>query len=43
MKVLVVLSCITLAIARPEAGYSYNQPSFSAPSVGLNTPSFGKL
>ncbi|XP_031624467.1 leucine-rich repeat extensin-like protein 5 isoform X2 [Contarinia nasturtii] len=50
MKVFVVLSCIALAVAKPQ-GYSYNQPSsssfggshnfgVSAPSVGLSTPGF---
>lgn len=52
MKVFVVLSCIALAVAKPQ-GYSYNQPSsnfggshstgISAPSIGLSTPSAGKL
>lgn len=50
MKVFVVLSCIALAVAKPQ-GYSYNQPSnfggshgsgISAPSIGLSTPSAGK-
>lgn len=51
MKVFVVLSCIALALAKPQ-GYSYNQPSgslgssssgLSAPSFGLSAPGSGKI
>lgn len=51
MKVFVVLSCIALAVAKPQ-GYSYNHPApnfggqshgVSAPSIGLSAPSTGKL
>lgn len=27
MRAFVLLSCLALAAARPEAGYSYNRPS----------------
>lgn len=40
MKVFVVLSCIVLAVAKPQ-GYSYNQPSSGSHSSGISAPSFG--
>ena len=34
MRVFVLLSCLALAAARPEAGYSYNRPSSGGGSGG---------
>lgn len=42
MKVFIVLSCIALALAKPQ-GYNYNAPSngASAPSIGVSAPAIG--
>lgn len=43
MRVIIVLSCLVLAYAKPQ-GYTYNAPSVghSAPAISLSAPSFGK-
>lgn len=41
MKVFIVLSCIALAVAKPQ-GYAYNQPSSSGVGAGLSAPGTGK-
>lgn len=37
MRAFVLLSCLAIAAARPEAGYSYNRPSSGGFSGGLSS------